>query len=226
VEESEDEDADQVHPLPKKKKKKKPKKKKTASTVSSQDQAAVPSSSVVDSPPPMSPVLPVPVSPIPTPQTPTSPPKKSSTPAKARRPSASSSATAVDLMTHLELSSASLAYSVEPTAAQSARSYLQAERLDSVKAKVKSRPEATPPAPTPEKKGLFSKLTGGKKSGSEKVKEKEKEKKEKEDHSWMANMKGKTKKYMHQLLRTSEDDTKGIKPLKWNQFVKVGVVYW
>jgi hypothetical protein len=224
VEEIEDEDADQVHPLPKKKKKKKPKKKKSASTVASEDQAAVPipeSPVVPSSPPPMSPV---PVSPIPTPQTPTSPPKKSSTPAKARRPSASSSATAGDVMTHVELSAMSLSYSVEPTPAQSARSYLQAERLDSVKAKVKSRPEAAPPAPAPEKKGLFSKLTSGKKSGSEK--EKKGKGKEKENHSWMANMKEKTKKYMHQLLRTSEDDTKGIKPLKWNHFVKVGIVFW
>lgn len=40
-------------------------------------------------------------------------------------------------------------------------------------------------------------------------------------HSFFVRLTKRTKGYMHQLLRTSEDETRGLKPMKWDHFVKV-----
>jgi hypothetical protein len=89
---------------------------------------------------------------------------------------------------------------------------LQAEKLDGQKTKVKSRPDYVPFS-TPSL--VFSKLTG-KKKGTEAEQEEKGAKR-----SWFSKLGKKTKGYMHQLLKTSEDETKGIAPMKWDNFLKV-----
>ncbi|KAJ7647049.1 hypothetical protein FB45DRAFT_892185 [Roridomyces roridus] len=101
---------------------------------------------------------------------------------------------------------------VEQTVGQSAHSYLKAENLLEVKSKVKSR--GSEPAPEKEKKGFMAKFGLGK-SKTEEVKEK------KPKQNWFSGLKKKTATSMHQLLRTSEDETKGMGSMKWDVFVKL-----
>lgn len=103
---------------------------------------------------------------------------------------------------------------VEQTAPQSARSYLKAENLLDPKVKVKSRSEASLAAvPETEKKsGFMSKFLGAK------------EKKPKRPrNTWFSKLTKKSKDLMHQLLRTSEDHTKGSASMKWEHFLKVEI---
>lgn len=113
------------------------------------------------------------------------------------------------------MSTTSLSIPLEQTTAQSARSYLQSEKLDSQKTKIKSRPDHASLFSAPEKKkGFFSEFI----VGNDKKKDEEKKGSK---HSWFSRLGKKTSKYMHQLLNTSEDDTKGIAPMKWENFLKV-----
>jgi hypothetical protein len=114
------------------------------------------------------------------------------------------------------MSSTSLSLPVEQTSAQSARSYLRSEKLEDPKTKIKSRPDQAPLDPIPEKKGFF-RLPKGK----DKPKQPEAEQKANKQ-SWFSRLTKKAVGSMHQLLRTSEDDTKGVAPMKWEHFLKVG----
>ncbi|KAG7446329.1 uncharacterized protein BT62DRAFT_968061 [Guyanagaster necrorhizus] len=97
---------------------------------------------------------------------------------------------------------------VEPTMAQSGHSYAQNM---GVKTKVKSRSDQ----PSLFAKGVLGRLGVGR----------EKSKQEPESKStrrnWFASMHRKTKDYLHQILNTSEDVTKGSAGMKWDTFVKV-----
>jgi hypothetical protein len=102
---------------------------------------------------------------------------------------------------------------IQQTTAQSARKYLQSEKLDSQKAKIKSRPDqATSSAP--EKKGFFSRFT------KEKSTMPESEMKEAK-RSWFVKLTKKATASMKQLLRTSDDETQGLASMKWEIFLKV-----
>jgi len=209
VEDAEDEDDVIRSP---KKKKKKPKKKKTTSSVAE----AGPNILLVAEPPPVTP------SPAKSPESvPKSPPASppgipNANGSTSPRPPVRSPSSSASTTTLPHLSSVSLSLPVEPTVAQSSRSYLQAEKLEASKSKVKSRPDQQL-EPVPEKKkGFFSKLTKGK----DKLKDLEPEKKGSKQ-SWFSRLTKKTNGYMHQLLRTSEDETRGIAPMKWDHFLKV-----
>ncbi|KAJ7902148.1 hypothetical protein B0H14DRAFT_1271645 [Mycena olivaceomarginata] len=102
---------------------------------------------------------------------------------------------------------------VEQTAPQSARSYLKAENLLDTKVKVKSRSETSLAAvPETEKKnGFMSRFRGP-----------PKEKKPKRPrNTWFSKLTKKSTELMHQLLRTSQDNTKGLAPMKWEHFLKL-----
>lgn len=105
---------------------------------------------------------------------------------------------------------------VEQTTAQSARSYLQTEHLTESKTKVKSRPDHASLFSAPEKekkKGFLDRLGVGK--------TKEETEKKGGKRSWFNKLTKKANGYMHQLLKTSQDDYRGLKPMKWEQFLKV-----
>jgi len=88
---------------------------------------------------------------------------------------------------------------------------------------VKSRPEQSRFTPQLDKigKGILSKFTSGKKGEEEEMEPNE----QVDKRSWFSRLGKKTKTYMHQLLKTSEDETKGIAPMKWDHFLKVKILY-
>ncbi|KAJ6500171.1 hypothetical protein C8R47DRAFT_1211730 [Mycena vitilis] len=106
---------------------------------------------------------------------------------------------------------------VEQTAAQSARSYLKEQDLLETKTKVKSRSETSlavyPDKEKEKKRGFLSKFGFGKENKPEEPK--------KPRNTWFSRLTKKTTASMHQLLRTSEDETKGMAPMKWDTFVKL-----
>ncbi|KAF7361625.1 hypothetical protein MVEN_00505800 [Mycena venus] len=109
---------------------------------------------------------------------------------------------------------------VEQTVPQSARSYLKAENLLETKVKVKSRSETSLAAvPETEKKGFMSKFGFGK--DKDKGKDAKKEGLKKPRNTWFSRLTKKSTTLMHQLLRTSEDETKGMAPMKWENFLKL-----
>ena len=104
----------------------------------------------------------------------------------------------------------------EPQRAQSARSYVRSEGLTE-KAKVKSRRNGPALEPIKEKKGFWSKFS---------KRENAEEKKEDEDYAvprenWAVRMKEQTKTYVRQMIGTKE----GLKPMKWDNFLKVGLYH-
>ncbi|KAL0578301.1 hypothetical protein V5O48_003712, partial [Marasmius crinis-equi] len=164
----------------KKKKKKKPKKKKKATGTAADDDA-----DEEDETP--APAVPAPAVQEPAKaKTPASPKPKPA--AKPSVPGASQSTTS--FMLPLE----------QTTTAQSARSYLKSENLDGQKSKVKSRPDHASMFTKP--KGVLARLGVGQDEG-----ETSHEKKEK--RTFFAGLRKKTRDYMHQILHTAEDDTKG-----------------
>lgn len=137
------------------------------------------------------------------PGSPTPPAAKKPTPAK---PPASNLAA--------QMSNISL-LPVEQTVPQSARSYLKAEHLLDAKVKVKSRSETSLAAvpETGKKKGFMSKFFGGPKENKQK----------RPRNTCFSKLTKKSTQLMHQLLRTSQDDTKGLAPMKWEHFLKVEI---
>ncbi|KAJ3984757.1 hypothetical protein F5890DRAFT_1474338 [Lentinula detonsa] len=99
------------------------------------------------------------------------------------------------------------------TTAQSARSYRQSEHIDAPKVKVKSR--SAQPSIFSSTKGLLDKLGVGKEKDKDATADK------KERCGWFAKLGKKTRKSMHQILNTAEDETKGMAGMKWDAFVKV-----
>jgi len=145
---------------------------------------------------------------------PTSPPKRQASGPKppvssVRSPSLNTSSSS----TFPHMSSASLALPVEPASAQSARSYLQSEKLDDPKTKTKSRPDHASVFSNP--KDFFSKF-----GAKDKDKGTEVEKKGSKQN-WFTRLRKKTTVHMKQLLGTADSETKGIKPMKWENFLKV-----
>jgi hypothetical protein len=109
---------------------------------------------------------------------------------------------------------------IHQTTAESARKYLQAEHAESQKQKVKSRPDPSATSPAVEKrekKGFFSRFTKDKPSLDEKEMKQAK-------CSWFSKLTKKTNGYMRQLLRTSDEDAKGLAPMKWEHFLKVSAL--
>ncbi|TRM69506.1 hypothetical protein BD626DRAFT_533140 [Schizophyllum amplum] len=174
----------------KKKSKKKPKKKKAAGAAGTSTETAAPTS-----PPPPAAQSP-----------PTSPQSKKQQPKPAApKPSGPTAAP--------------IWFPTGETRAQSARAYLQENRLEADKNKTKSRPdhasifsETSKKDKESKKGGLFSKLTG---------KDKEDPDQKEAKQSFFKRLSKRTKGYMHQLMRTSEDEKRGLAPMKWENFVKL-----
>lgn len=202
VEEVSDEDEAAT---PAKKKKKKPKKKKKKTAAPTTEEPIL--EEIVPEPEPE--LVPAPASasaPAPTPQ------KK--TPAKPA-PKAPSIKSVSSAATAPLGSTTSLPLSAE-RAAQSARTYLKTEGLDSEKTKVKTRADHgtlfSVGEKTEKKTGIFSRFT------------KDKSKAEVDEagkYSFLSRLSKKAKSAMHQLLNTAEDERRGLAPMKWDQFVKV-----
>jgi len=190
-------DEDEVPRAPKKKKKR-PKKKKKATEL----QQGAPVAETGQAP--AGEATPVPVVKVQSP--PVVPPKTvAATPISPQKAGSTRLAPSTMSTTSLGLGSA---------AAQSARSYLQSENLDTQRTKIKTRPDyATSFMGGTGKKGVLSKIMGRNKTREEETKATE--------HSWFSKLTKKTAVYMHQLLNTTEDDAKGIAPMKWDHFVKV-----
>ncbi|KAG5647031.1 hypothetical protein DXG03_001401 [Asterophora parasitica] len=201
------EDEDDVAPAKKKKKKKKPKKKKKSGASAAQE--ADGSEEEVPQTPP--------TSPPPTMRSPVPPTSLTSPPASPVR-KATAKANSPSIKTSMSYSSTASLPLFPENVAQSARSYLQAENLDTQKSKVKSRPNhATVFTEKPEaKKGFFSKLMSRAKGEDPDAKPQKGAK-----HSWFLKLSRKTKVLMHQLLNTAENELKGIAPMKWDNFVKL-----
>lgn len=225
VEDVEDEDGKGLPVAPKKKKKKKQKKKKPA-TVSADDEGQHIVESI--SPPGPETIPTPPRSPTPSVQEPPRSPDSAAplNKKKKKKPSSIRSdqepRTSVNLSSSLNESISTLTPQLpphasttslplpEPQRAQSARSYVRSEGL-AEKTKVKSRPEGPTLEPIKEKKGFWSKFS-------------KKEKKEEDDdvtprESWAVRMKEQTKTYMRQMIGTKD----GLKPMKWENFLKVGL---
>jgi hypothetical protein len=188
VEDVEDADDDAASTVSKKKKKKKPKKRRAGvGELTTVQEDSVPA----------------------TPATPTKSSAGLAADSPARSPSTKPSIPNTSLTSLAHTSTASLP--IEPTTAQSGRSYLQ--ELGAPKEKVKSRPDHA--SLFSEKRGFLSKLSG-----------RDKDKTKKEDNpninkkfTWFSKLGKKTTSYMQQLLRTSADEKAG--SLKWENFVKV-----
>ncbi len=110
---------------------------------------------------------------------------------------------------------------VEPTVAQSARSYIKAEQLDVHKNKVKSRSDQASifsNGDKEDKKGMFAKfhLKNAKDTGEEEQR--------RAKQSWFSKLSKRATSCMHQLLRTSQDEKQGLAPMKWDHFVAVSIV--
>ncbi|KAJ6499016.1 hypothetical protein C8R45DRAFT_100912 [Mycena sanguinolenta] len=101
---------------------------------------------------------------------------------------------------------------------QSARSYLQAENLLDPRVKVKSRSETSSGtfSETEKRTGFLSKFLG-------KDNENQQDEPKKSRNTWFSKLAAKKKsaQLMHQLLRTSEDDTMGMVSMKWEDFLKL-----
>lgn len=222
------EDEDEVATKDKKKKKKKPKKKKKKPTAGEAAAAAAVETPDIEqlSLNTQAPATPAALtSPAPsstttlngTPATPTSPSKakkkSSAKPAPVRQPASNASATTLPGM-----SSTSLPLGRTETA-QSAHKYLKEEGLLGGKEKVKSRADHGNLASIPEKKrGYWSRFSRRDKAGEEQEFEAEKKGNK---FSFFSKLSKKTSTYMHQLLNTSEDEKKGLAPMKWEHFLKV-----
>jgi hypothetical protein len=221
VEEIEDED--DVSTVPKKKKKK-PKKRKKKSTATEPRlptekpvQADDKSIQVDDKPQ----AAPLSVSPTPAPvaiskttgEAPATSPSKTKPQVKPPKLVLQSASTATSpvIPPHMSTTSLNLAHQT----AQSAHSYLQSESLAEAKNKVKSRPGHGNLTTVSEKRGWFSKFS--KKEEENRVEEEEK----KSMGKWFSQMTKKAKSGMHQLLGTTDDDKKGMAPMKWEQFLRV-----
>ncbi|KAH7924249.1 hypothetical protein BV22DRAFT_1035310 [Leucogyrophana mollusca] len=130
-------------------------------------------------------------------------------PASAKRPTSTINGSSTTTLPNMSTATLPL----DKTIAQSGHSYLQ--ELGGPKEKIKSRPDHA--SLFSANRGFLSKL-----SGKEKAKEpKEKDKNMNKKHGWFSNLGKKTGKYMHQLLRTSEDDTQGLSSMKWENFLKL-----
>ncbi|KAF7980729.1 hypothetical protein HWV62_36739 [Athelia sp. TMB] len=205
VEEVEDEDA-APDGGKKKKKKKKSKKKKGGSLAD--DLASLGLDEQVS--PPTSPILAntpsAPSSP------PASPPSKKQAPrspsSHARLPSFGSSTT-----TLTGPGASSISLPIGQTVAQSGHSY---SKEIEVKEKVKSRPaHGTMLSGFTERvSGVFSKF-------KRKDKHEEEPPSRADKAAWFANLPKRSNKLMHQLLNTSESDTLGKAPMKWDKFLQV-----
>jgi len=117
------------------------------------------------------------------------------------------------------MSTTTLPFPLEQTSAQSARSYVK--DIDGPKAKVKSRSDqasifsATSGNEKEKKSGFFSKF-----SRKDKPAEDQQEKKG-DLRSWFSKLSKKRNKLMHQLLNTSENETKGLASMKWDHFAQL-----
>ena len=113
-----------------------------------------------------------------------------------------------------------VSHPVEPTIAQSARSYIKAEQLDVQKSKTKTRSDQASifsVETTDKKKSIFARFRlGGTKETSE-------EEQKKAKRSWFGKLSRRATNYMHQLLRTSQDEKQGLAPMKWDHFVAVSL---
>lgn len=114
------------------------------------------------------------------------------------------------------MSTASLVLPVEQTVAQSGHSY--AKDMGGPKEKIKSRPAGSSFLVDAKEKisGAFSKFT-------RKDKQVEQPPTRADKAAWFASLPKKSNKLMHQLLNTSESDTLGKAPMKWDKFVMVGL---
>jgi hypothetical protein len=120
-----------------------------------------------------------------------------------------------------QLNTAFLSLPVEPTVAQSARSYIKAEHLDIQKNKIKSRSDQASIFSNgckDDKKGMFARFRLGS------VKETSEEEQRKAKQSWFSKLSRRATNCMHQLLRTAQDEKQGIAPMKWDHFVAVSIV--
>ena len=119
-----------------------------------------------------------------------------------------------------QLNTPSLLLPVEPTVAQSARSYIKAEHLDIQKNKIKSRSDQASIFSNGGKddKGMFARFRLGS------VKETSEEEQRKAKQSWFSKLSRRATRCMHQLLRTAQDEKQGIAPMKWDHFVAVSTV--
>ncbi|KAF8348288.1 hypothetical protein F5887DRAFT_880568 [Amanita rubescens] len=109
---------------------------------------------------------------------------------------------------------------VEPTVAQSARSYIKAEQLDIHKSKVKSRSDQASifsNGDKEDKKGMFAKFH------LRNVKDTGEEEQRRAKQSWFSRLSKRATSCMHQLLRTSQDEKQGLAPMKWDHFVALMV---
>ncbi|KAL0068782.1 hypothetical protein AAF712_004111 [Marasmius tenuissimus] len=186
-------DEDEAATTSKKKKKKKPKKKKRATTGG--DAGDDDADDEPDAPA----------------EAPASPPAKQEA-AKAKAATSPKAAAKSPVVPGPNASTTSFMPPLEQvTTAQSARSYLKSENLDAQKAKVKSRPDHA--SMFAKQKGVLGKLA------SQAEEQTPHEKKEK--RTFFASLRKKTRGYMHQILHTAEDDTKGSAGMKWDTFVKV-----
>lgn len=219
------EDEDEFEAKDKKKKKKKPKKKKKKPTTKEAAAAGTPNIEQLSLNTQASATPATPASTAPsttttngTPATPTSPSKskkKSSTkPAPVKQPVFNASTTTLP---GPGTSSTSLPLGRTETA-QSAHKYLKEEGLLGGKEKVKSRADHGNLAAIPEKKGYWSRFS--RKDRTEEGQEQEPEPKGNK-FSFFSKLSKKTSTYMHQLLNTSEDEKKGLAPMKWEHFLKV-----
>lgn len=217
------EDEDEAAAKEKKKKKKKPKKKKKKPTA--EEAAAVaaetPNIEQLSLNAQTSAIPATPASPAPpatrtvngTPATPTSPAKSkkpAAKPAPIKQPALNTSTTTLPGMSP---SSISLG---RTETAQSAHKYLKEEGLLSGKEKVKSRADYGNLSSVPEKKGYWSRF-----SRRDKPEEEPEDGKKGNKFSFFSKLSKKTSTYMHQLLKTSEDEKKGLAPMKWGHFLKV-----
>lgn len=193
-----------------KKKKKKPKKKKKKAAPS--EATLVPEEALEQTPAPAPEPAPAPA-PEPAPATPAAAQKKA--PAK-QPPAKAPSVKSVSASVAYASSTTSLPLPTEQTA-QSARTYLKSEGLDAEKTKVKTRADHGNLFSIPEKKkGLFSRFT------REKAEKPEVDQEAK--FSMFSNLSKRAKTYMHQLLSTTEDEKRGLAPMKWDHFVKVRTI--
>ena len=180
-----------------KKKKKKPKKKKK--------KAAADGDSIIAESPPISPVRSLEFAP--SQEAPPSPTATKSLP----RPSTANSSTPT-------LSAQMSTISLGQTTVQSGHSYVK--DLDAPKTKVKSRADHASifnnKETTEKKGGFFSKFRRKDQGPPDDPPPKKGGK-----YSWFAHLNKKSNKLMHQLLNTTEDDTHGQAPMKWDHFVQV-----
>ncbi|KAK7035444.1 hypothetical protein VNI00_011737 [Paramarasmius palmivorus] len=202
----EEDEEDETKTKKKKKKKPKKKKKKAAGAGAAKDDEGKDES---EDEAPTSPVpAPAPApAPAATPASPTPAKAKAKTPASPAKPKPQTTSQA-------SASASTFSLPISQTTAESARSYIKSENLDAPKTKVKSRPDHASVFSNIKPKGVLARLGVGKEQ-----EETPHEKKEK--RNFFASLRRKTRGYMHQILHTAEDETKGSAGMKWDTFVKV-----